>query len=383
MSKVAQFDGSTSYDLGPGFFSNAADAGGAPFCMSSAKWIMLQSFFNDVVNLPSNVDALAAKMGPGAPKDMSDFNKLVAAYTILQTHGHTFTSTIYDQIVDLGSDIFNYALNVPQYFGPTGLQSLIDQLTAVPQPTGDALKLLMSEVKAFFDQMVADIKAGSFIQKAKDVKTALQSLITLLESDLTTLGTDSPASGYWKYYNDEYGSTSDTVSTLNTQIAALKARLKPLEDEYAHDVIVAATAAAYVWIYPVGTIAAAIVAGVYGADATATKNAIDAVIASISSLEDKEKADVALMADLNTVTASINDLSGHLKTALGILEGIEGNWNSISNDLSALSTMMAGDVSHALALILNVKLGAVINAWQNVQNEAQTYRNNAYITVQG
>ncbi|HEY8159503.1 MAG TPA: alpha-xenorhabdolysin family binary toxin subunit A [Methylobacter sp.] len=370
-----------AFNAGPGSFSQPSTSGNPPFCMTSTSWLTLQTYLNNVASLPNTLTALSTSMGSGAPADMSDFQKLVTLYGSMQTQGTDFTQTLYPSIVSLASDIYEYAQNVPQYYA--GLQELINQLNVTPAPTGAALTTIQNNMVGVVNQLAENI--APYITKASSISTQLNSFVTNLEGDLTTLGSNSPApgTGYYQYYNDEYGTTSAAVQNLVSEIAAQTTALHKFQAEYNHDVIVAATSPTYGWIWPFGTIAAGIVAGIYGAKATAALNAMNAATANIQSLNAQEQADMNLMNDLTSVTTAIENLSNELNAAISILEGVEGNWTAISSDLTSLSDYLTKDFQGSLAFLLQIDFNTATTDWANLAKEANAYRTNAFITVQG
>lgn len=370
-----------AFNAGPGSFSQPSAPGNPAFCMTSTSWLTLQTYLNNVASLPNSLAALSTNMGAGAPADMSDFQKLVTLYGSMQTQGSNFTGTLYPSIVKLASDIYDYAQNIPEYYA--GLQDLINQLNVSPAPTGAALTTIQNNMVAVVDQLASNI--APYITSASSISTQLNTFVTSLETDLSTLGsnTPSPGTGYYQYYNDEYGTTSAAVQNLISEIAAQTTALHTYQAEYNHDVIVAATSPTYGWIWPFGTIAAGIVAGIYGAKATAALNAMNAATASIKLLNAEEQADMNLMNDLTAVTTAIENLSSELNAAIGILEGIEGNWTAISSDLTSLSNYLTTDFQGSLAFLLQIDFNTASNDWANLAKEADAYRTNAFITVQG
>jgi hypothetical protein len=376
MATTAQSN-TPSFNPGTGSFSQSS--GGAAFCMSSTSWLALQTYFNNVAQLPGSLSALSTNMGAGAPSDMSDFQKLVNLYASMQTQGNSFTQTLYPSIVKLASDIYSYAENVGQYYD--GLQTLINQLNATPVPTGLALITIQNNMVAVIEQLVSNI--APFITSSSSVSTQLKTFVADLNTDLSTLGNNTPApgTGYYLYYNNEYGTNSAAVKNLVTQIAAQTTALQTAQAEYNHDVIVAATSPTYAWLWPFGTIAAGIVAGIFGAKATAALNEMNNLTASIESLNNTEQADINLMNDLSSVTMQIVNLSSELNAAIGILEGIEGNWTAISDDLSNLSNNLSSDFQGTLPFLLQIDFNTAISDWANLATEANAYRTNAFITV--
>lgn len=369
-----------AFNPGTGSFTKTNSKGNQVFTMSSASWLTLQTYCNNVNTLPTTLAALKAKMGAGAPTDMSDYQKLVDLYANMDAQSSNFTGTLYPSIVNLASDVYHYAESVPEYYG--GLQELISQLSATPAPTGDALKQIQTNLVAVLDQLASKIQP--FITNAGTVKNDLNKFVTTLNGYLATLGCNTPApdgSGYWKYYHTEYGTNSTQVKQLTQEIATQTANLHHYQAEYNHDVVVAATSPTYGWLFPFGTIAAAITSGVYGAKATKAKHAMEATSSLIASLNEQEQADMNLMQDLNLVTTQVQQVNSEGSAAINILEGMEGNWSDIASDLSNLSNQLKNDFEGTCGFLLQLDFNTAINDWKSLQQEADVYRTNAFITV--
>ena len=77
-------------------------------------------------------------------------------------------------------------------------------------------------------------------------------------------------SGLLQEYDRKCGNQSAKVAQIKQELAEASDALQAANDEYAHDVTVAATTPTYTWVWPFGTIAAGVVAGDYGKKATDT-----------------------------------------------------------------------------------------------------------------
>ena len=278
----------TQASFGTGSFSTPSTQGGPAFSMSNQSWLSLQTFLADVTKLPSTTAQLAANMGSGAPSPMTDFDKLITLYVSMQSQGSGFTNTLYPSIVSLASDIYNYATSINGYY--QGLQEEINALNT-KGITPAQQQQCQQNIIAIVNQLATNI--APYISNANAVVSNLKSFVSNLQSDSNTLG------NYYTYYNNEYGTNSQAKKDLITQLATENAALQTARSDYNYDVTVAATTPTYGWILFAGTIAAVVVAGVYGARATAALNTIHSIEATISSLQAQEQADINMMASLN------------------------------------------------------------------------------------
>src|SRR5258705_5035167 len=158
--------------------------------------------------------------------------------------------------------------------------------------------------------------------------------------------------------------------------------MKSAYDEYNHDVIVAATAAAYAWVFPVGTIAAGIVAGIYGKKATDALARAHGLSTAIDTLNTELRSAAILMADLTRINVDLGDIGGKIDAAVPALDKMRGAWEGISSDLDNIRTVIANDIGKAPAIIKSLGIDTAIADWAAVAAEADQYRVNAYITVQ-
>jgi hypothetical protein len=185
----------------------------------------------------------------------------------------------------------------------------------------------------------------------------------------------------FKTYSDKISGTSGTIKTMQAQLAQDKADLADAEDEYKHDIIVAATSASYAWIWPCGSIAAGIVAGIYGDKATKAKARIDALGDLVNSLEAKIAADATLVLDLTRINNDITGITKKIDDALPAIQKIQGMWNALKDDLSSLLATINGEIKDMPSFIAGLGIEEAIVLWQKVADEADNYRINAYITI--
>ncbi|MDP2388199.1 MAG: alpha-xenorhabdolysin family binary toxin subunit A [Bacteroidota bacterium] len=360
--------------LGTGTFSQPAFPGGPAFAMSSTQWLSLQTFFNNVAQLPSTLTALATTMGTGAPTDMSDFQQLINLYVSMQTQGTTFTGTLFPSIVNLAGDIANYGNSIGTYY--QGLQTEIAALQAATTPAQQ--KQCQQNIIAIVNQLSQT--AQGFSTNASTASTNLGTMASGLTIDLNTL---TGTNGLFSYYNNKYGVESTTVKNLISKLSGDNAKLSKAQERYHHDVVVAATTPTYCWVmWPVGMIASAIVAGVYGSKATAALNDIHSLESTIATLTAEEQADTNLMNALQSTTTQAQTLSGKVSDALNIIQGMEGNWSTICSDLTNITSVLNNDFNTGLAFLENLNYAALTNDWQTLAQLATTYQTNAFVTVQ-
>jgi hypothetical protein len=358
-------------NIGPGAIGQS-QTGGAGFIMSASEWLAIQTYAVDGLALPTTMDKFKATLGSGAPTNLSDFTQLVAAYLEIYNHVSNWQNITFPSSVSLASDIHSYAIQAPTYYNP--ILPLAQKLTNNPddQHAKDQLAAILG---------VLSKNASTFHDKAADVAAKIQDFANQTQTDKVALSGTDGKGGLQKYYNDKYGATSADVVTITEELKAQKIILDAANDEYNHDVIVAATTPTYVWVFPFGTIAAAIVAGVYGDKAVKALEKVRAAQQQINNLSTQLAADANLMIALNTTESGITNILDPLNAALPIIQKIQGVWGAISDDLNNIIELIKTNIQEALPIIMDLGVESAISAWTAVGAEADAYRLNAYITV--
>jgi hypothetical protein len=134
-------------------------------------------------------------------------------------------------------------------------------------------------------------------------------------------------------------------------------------------------------VFPYGTIAAVIVAGVYGDKAIRALQNVRAAEEQIHSLSDTLAADAKLMIAVNSAETGISNILEPLNAALPIIQKIQGVWRAISDDLQNITNLIKENIQDALPIIMNLGVEDAISSWTQVGKAADAYRINAYITV--
>jgi hypothetical protein len=364
-------NGTTPPNIAPAAIADAGEAGGPGFCLAKSEWIAIQTYVTDGLALPTNQTTFKNSLGPGAPSDLSDFNQLITAYQAINTHCTNWQKTVFPATVSLASDIYDYGANkAPVYYPPILKEANI----LVTDPTNAqalaALKAILGSLQA---------TANGYAAKATAVAKQIQDFATATTADQTTLVGPQGNAGLVKYYNDKYGTASTEVVEFNKEIAAQRLILASANAEYDHDVIVASTTPTYVWLWPFGTIAAAVVAGIYGDKAVKALAAARAAQDKINSLSAQIATDAALMSAIFVASTGMNKIVTDIAAALPVIQKIQGVWGGIRDDLANITNIIENDIAKALPIIMNLGVDEAVKAWHNVAVAANNYRVNAYV----
>lgn len=364
----------SSPGIGPGPIATPGTPGGPAFALTSTNWIAIQTYVIDGLALPTTTAAFKTYLGKGAPDDVSEFQPLIDCFVGINSQCSTWQTTTYPASVSLASDIYDYGTNkAPTYYPP--IDKLADILTT--DPTNAAA---LAKLKALLDNLTTD--AQSRADKAAAVRVQIQKFADDTSASKSILsGTPANPGGLVKKYNDEFGEKSQDVLDCNKEITAQTLVLKAANDEYNHDVIVAATTPTYAWVFPVGTIAAAVVAGVYGKKAVDALDRAHAAQQKIDQMNDQLAADARMMIAINSAEAGMGSILESLNAALPIIQLLEGVWGGIADDLKNIVAMIDTDIRQALPILASLGVDEAMLAWHNVALAANAYRTNAYVQV--
>lgn len=365
----------TPPNIGPSSIAQAGTEGGPGFVLSKTEWISIQTYVTDALSLPINDTELRNSLGAGAPSDLSDFDRLIAAYKGINEHCTTWQKSTFPTTVDLASDVYDYGMNkVPIYYPPILKEAGILKDHPDDQGAKQALKAILDNLQG---------TADGYAKKATAAREAVQNFAEQSQSDQTTLVGPDGKAGLVKYYNDKYGAKSKDVQEALKEITAQTAILKSANEEYNHDVTVAATTPTYAWVVPYGTIAAAVVAGVYGHRAVEALDRAKAAQAKIDTLNAEVQADFNLMQAVHIAQRGMSTIVQDLAAALPVIQKIEGVWGAITADLQNISKLIDDDIRKVPPIIMDLGVDEARKAWHKVAQAANNYRLNAYVKSSG
>ncbi|HEU5003916.1 MAG TPA: alpha-xenorhabdolysin family binary toxin subunit A [Actinomycetota bacterium] len=360
--------------IAPGAIAVPGTEGGPGFALSKPEWIAVQTFVTNGLALPTNDTEFRNSLGAGAPSSLADFQRLITCYQSIYGHCTTWQGDTFPKSVTLASEVYEYGTSKAPVFYPPILKEA-DILSKNPGDDGakEALKAILDNLSQ---------TAGGYATRAADVQKDIQAFADGTAADQTTLIGPDGQGGLLKYYNDKYGSASAEVEALTKDIAAQRIVLQSANDEYDHDVIVAATTPTYAWVWPIGTIAAAVVAGIYGDKAVKARERAQAAQGKIDTLTDQLTADANLMTAIHSATFGLTSISGNIAAALPVIQKIQGVWGGIADDLKAIVRLIDVDIRQVPPIIMGLGVDEAMKAWFNVAQAANAYRLNAYVTEQ-
>lgn len=350
--------------IGPGALQ---PQGTDPFLLSKPEMVLVQTYVEAGTRLPASRADMQAKLGIAA-SDVDQFDDLIGAYKNTYDHCSYFKTVTFPMSVGLASDIVAYNVKVPIYYG--ALNTIILQWQAGTLSDEDAKKKFQLIFTNLRNQ------AQTFSDSAKDVK---QKMIDFVEETKADQGFLQPIQ---TRYKAKYESQGGVIDTFTKEITNDNNQITFWNDQYSHDVIVAATTPTYAWVFPIGTIAAGIVAGIYGKKATDALDNVHDYQNKLAQAEDGLRQALILKHDLDLANSSLDGILAALNAALPVLEKMEGIWGALADDLGNIVTqILDNDIGKADVLIKDLGVAEAISAWAAVSKLADNYRLSAYITV--
>lgn len=339
------------------------------FMLSQSEWLAIQVYVAASMVLPTNDDQMRKALQLESNDDVKQFKDLESAYQDIQSHCTVWRDTTFPATVSLADDIVHYNGKVKVYYG--ALTPIINALQQ--NPDNDLMK---RKLNAVLDTLAKQAKQYS--DNAQNVYNDVKTFADETQTDLHTV-TQLQAS-----YQSKYGAQSEDRKQLEKDLKDWKNTLQEATDEYNHDVVVAATSPAYAWVLPpIGLIAAATVSGIYGAKATAAKRKMEAARDQINNLQKEIRRDVLLMQYIENAQTSMTSIKDKMTPALASVQKIQGIWSAIHSDLNNICNIIEQDIRKAIPLIMDLGVQEAIDAWAKVAGEADAYRTNAFITVDG
>lgn len=359
-----------SYDLTPkSMIYSLGDK--EKFVLDSPDQLDLQRYVLEGQKLPADNDLLKAAYN--LTDDMlEDFKDLLGAFQNIHGHCNVFYHGAYTQSVNLASDVVNFSTYAKSYL--KGICQIAEAFNS-GRITSDYAESAVTQLISMLIE-----KLDEYMKRCDLVCQGIGQFLDDTRDDNVVINGSDGKSGLNKAYSDKYELNTDDIKKLQNQIDEAIRELDQETKEYNYDVIVAATTPTYVWIPFAGTIAAVVVAGVYGDKATKAYKKMKELQNQIRTAQDDLKKRMSMSAGLFCVSRQLSKLSEMIPKALSVIEGMKGNWSAIKNDLNALLSTVQTDVTQFSMCIKELAVDAAIEQWEKIAGEADDYRKRAFIT---
>jgi hypothetical protein len=337
------------------------------FFMAVDDWQVIQCYVEGGTRLPISKDEAITKLNI-SPEDADHFHDMWEAYSNVHDHCHDFQFNVFPQTVSLASDIVDYGrAKVPTYYGGlTRILDRVDQGTLTPA-------LATQKIQAILTNLTADAQ-----DRADKAEAAMKSIAGFIEQTQQDKGFLEPIQDRYK---QEYEGESGIIAQFTQEVEDDKNLIETFNDEYRKDVTIACTSATYAWIFPCGTIAAGVVAGVYGKRAQDALDHVHEYQDKLAATEVKLRAAILLKHDLDLANTSLDGIVEKLNAALPVLAKAKGIWSALTDDIKQVLVTIAQDISKAPLIIASLGVDEAIIQWKAIADEADQYRVNAFITI--
>jgi hypothetical protein len=355
---------------------------GDPTSNLKGNWIFLQIYATSGLRLPNTSALLGSALNLTASEAAAYpwFSAMYSSYNTLNLSSTYFFSDVFDKMTSLGSGLQSYASDV------AGQDSTFTLVSSLIKPTDGSAPDLVSAL-----DILSDLKTSAALNAtlASDIKANLATYKTKLVNAQSGMGTVMTAV-------DSDDRTSQAAITklsggedVMGSLAQLNKLLKQDEKEYQHDVVVSTTTLTYAWVFPpIGLIAAASVAGVYGSKAVAMKDTIDKLEAQIKAANQSLKVAVATQNTVKLAEESLDSIIKYTDLAIAKTTLVENSWQGVTAGLTEIS----GKVSSSIKMEDGAEKLAAINAvvyfmkkaqesWTTIQPTINEMVTDPYITV--
>lgn len=356
-------------DLGPSKVANEGKA----FVLPHPEWLGIQTFVSTAQQLPTTKATMDATL-PAKPSGTDAlFTKLLTAYKALKTSCDQFEKITLPDSVTCASNVVTYNNKVQTYY-----PALIKELekyneNAVTPAEIAANELIMKRFAAVCDLLIRDAaKHQEHAQKVYDALKSFSAETLVSRLDIVNLHLE---------FSSVFDTEEGVIAKLEKRIKFIKDLIDELQKEYEHDVIVAATSATYAFMPPFGTIAAAIVMGVYTDKAIKIKAQIEGYEEEAEKLKGTLAADRIVSATLASVKQDLVNLQSKIDAALPGIGKIQGLWFSMEHSLREVKTILKDNVQDMPAFMAALGLENAQAEWKTASVAAAKYTEIAFIKV--
>ena len=356
-----------STTTGSGLGPAATPAPNGQFFMSVQEWQTVQCYVEGGIKLPITADEAVIKLGLDK-SDVAHFSDLWPVYGRVHDHCVDFKTRVFPTTVSLASDIVDYGHHkAPIFYG--ALTRVIDQVNAgtISDQKGQI------QIQAILKNLAQDAQQRA--KKAQDAKNDINSFIVQTVEDKGFL---TPIQDRYK---QEYEGEQGKIKQFESEIQGDLDLIDHYNDEYRKDVTIACTTATYAWVVPAGTIAAAVVAGIYGAKAQEALDNVHKYQRMLEQTRGDLRAAIMLKQDLKLADDSISGIVDQLTKALPVLEKAKGIWSALADDIANVIKTIDQDIAQMPTIIAGLGVDEAIAQWKSIGDEADAYRVNAFIVT--
>lgn len=339
-------------------------------------WHYLQVYSTWGLRLPVSEAMLKLRLNITNPGDYSFFPVMLESYQGVFQASNYFKQEVFPAMVSMGRSLNNFAQDASNQSGAI-FSSIIDLVDA--GDTHSALELL-----ADLQQQATDNSA-----KAGEVGKMLgtySAQLTTAEAALTNTRKVIDASNQ---VNDARITELQGGDDVTGSIANFTKLMEINHQEYDHDVIVASTTPTYAWVFPFGTIAAAIIAGVYGDKAVKALEAYEKMKAKVAAATQELTIALSTQGIQNLASKGVKNVLEQTELAISHTVTVQNAWASVAGNLDLVKNKLLSmtdnsDETTKLKSQVVIKLYAkqAADKWDELMPAIKELTDNPYIIVE-
>lgn len=363
------------FNLAPDAIAERGTTGGPGFALARPEGVAIQVACIDALALPTSVDAFRKSLGLGAPEELTGFHPLVKTYAARRALASSWRETIMPAVLALAGDVHAFGAELAPIYYPRVLQEA-EFLAADPDDV---------QARTALRALLADLEHEAHLRsdRAQSVARSVAGVASAAESVEVDLVGDDDVDGLLARHAPGCGADLSEVAPLVAEIAEQRRIVAAANDDHDRDVVAACTPASYVWAWPVGSVAAPVVAGVYG------QRAADAVLRArlaqsrIDALGGGPGASANLLVVLDHAVVGASALVRALTELLPVIQRIRGVWGGIAADLRAIDALIDTEATAVPSIIAGLGVDEALRSWSWVAGRAEAYRLTAQVEPQG
>ncbi|KUJ13336.1 uncharacterized protein LY89DRAFT_737314 [Mollisia scopiformis] len=359
------------------------------FILKQKSYYDLKLYVSEGITFPQNQASFDIQYPPTntiklAQKDPLILKELLTAGIAIYGHTSNFVNNHLSKFVLVTNQIVTYCDLFARYINGKGMMR--DSLAVlVKEDSTDAQKQKSTKIIALcvvtLNTESAKVHAAiidllnAMIQLRTET-TNDKALVDVIDDKFHGKGVLQPDGKTYKPLVDLLGADMKTAIERGQEL------LKDYNREYAewkHATIVASTSVSYAWIWPIGTLTAGAIAGVYGAKAVAAKEAYERAEKDIQQNNTDMAGLVESVKVVGSVIALLSGIIGKMNGAITALQALERTFGEQDRQLQKMKGELDAAVTHSDygpigEAFVNADLEEVAKAWVIVRMLAMNFK---------
>lgn len=283
------------------------------------SWHHLQAFSLSGVKLPTTMQDLSLTLSITTQK-LSFLQPMLEAYVRIHDGCRTFLTKVFPEVVGLGNDLHEFA-------------------RSATKDGGDVFATILSQLEGKQASAALELLTDLQVAAKENAERAQAVARQLAEYRVTLTEGHEAVARVQKTVESDDATSMARLAKLNgdesepESIAHKMKALRDAKDAYHHDVVVAATTPTYFWVFPLGTIAAGTVAGIYGARATAALKLMAQLGTELATMSAEQRMVLSVHEVQRLAAGSLKSALEHTEDAIRHTAMVQNGWNAFGRGL--------------------------------------------------